>query len=195
MKQTVPQEKAQFGFFRLTEGKVANRKRKRRDNAEPRMQQIAEAPVTGENGIMVASRSQSSQESEWAIREGNAPTPDWAKRPSPNDAAIDEKPLKTETSTFRTFVLAPAPDYGATSSNTNGQAANAPVPTFTSATEFAADFGTPAAMHPIDRAIMDIAHEFQFVPNEVRAFYERTGDLNATRQRFERMRALMNAMP
>lgn len=188
LSQTNTHDKAQFGFFKLTEGRQApTRKRKRKVKGE---EQGAEDLVSGENGTLMATQGQGSQENEWAIKVGDAPTPDWAKRTE--GEATDEKRIKSGTSTFRTFVLAPAPDYGVPSTSAHAQNV---VGDFTSATEFAADFGAPGAMHPIDRAIFDIAQEFHFVPDEVRAWYEKTRDLNATRLRFGRMRAVLNTMP
>lgn len=49
-------------------------------------------------------------------------------------------------------------------------------------------------VHLVDQALQDIANEFQFLIGEVRTFYDKTGDMNATRDRFARMRELLDTM-
>lgn len=141
------------------------------------------------------------QSSEWAIREGQDPTPEWAKHEPTIDMdpdGGDQKRAKTGDATYRTFVLTPASDYRMLSSKGGVQQDHLePERSFVvpSRANFAVNFGGQGPIFPVDQAILDIAREFQFVPTEVRAFYDRTGDLAATRQRFLKMRDIVNAMP
>lgn len=49
-------------------------------------------------------------------------------------------------------------------------------------------------IHLVDQALQEIADEFQFLITEVRSFYDKTGDMNATRDRFQRMRDVLSTM-
>ncbi|TDL28416.1 hypothetical protein BD410DRAFT_220818 [Rickenella mellea] len=49
--------------------------------------------------------------------------------------------------------------------------------------------------HLIDQAIEDIASEFSFLVKEIRAYYDQTGDMHATKERFARIRTMINATP
>ena len=52
-----------------------------------------------------------------------------------------------------------------------------------------------ATMHFVDRGIRDIAMEFRFTVEEVQEYYDRCGEMNKTRMRFQKMRAALNALP
>ncbi|KAI9572819.1 hypothetical protein HD554DRAFT_2202662 [Boletus coccyginus] len=51
-----------------------------------------------------------------------------------------------------------------------------------------------AALHCIDQAICDIANEFRFTVQEVKEFYDKCGEMDRTRTRFQRMRQLLNTV-
>ncbi|KAL5495489.1 DLD2 [Sanghuangporus weigelae] len=178
---TIPQESSQFGYFKLTEGRQSQKSRnsqKRKASEEP----VVVVRTNGEGSNNV----QDTQDSEWAIREGNGPVPDWARRNEHNDAdpeLHEMKRQKTGDGTFRTFVLTPAEE------GPSGP------PVFATATEFAADFGHPVPLDPIEQEIIAIARDQRFLPDEVRAYFNRNGDLVSTRQRFERVRALIDSLP
>ena len=126
------------------------------------------------------------QDPEWAIREGTDPIPAWAKRDASGDTNSDpseRKRQKVGDAAFRTFVLAPANE------GPSG------VPQFSTGTEFAADFGQQAQMDPVEQEIQAIARDQRFLPEEVRAYFQRNNDLLVTRQRFERVRALIDNLP
>ncbi|KAL5535307.1 hypothetical protein ACEPAF_3401 [Sanghuangporus sanghuang] len=178
---TIPQESSQFGYFKLTEGRQSHKSRnsqKRKASEEP----VAVVHTNGEG----SSNVQDTQDPEWAIREGSGPVPDWARRNelSGADPELHEmKRQKTGDGTFRTFVLAPAEE------GPSGP------PVFSTATEFAADFGHPVPLDPVEQEIITIARDQRFLSDEVRAYFNRNGDLLSTRQRFERVRALIDSLP
>lgn len=49
-------------------------------------------------------------------------------------------------------------------------------------------------LHCIDQAIYDIANEFRFTVQEVKEFYDKCGEMDRTRTRFQRMRHLLNSV-
>jgi hypothetical protein len=51
-----------------------------------------------------------------------------------------------------------------------------------------------APVHCIDQAIYDIANEFRFTVQEVKEFYDKCGEMDRTRTRFQRMRHLLNSV-
>lgn len=67
----------------------------------------------------------------------------------------------------------------------------------TFATPIAFTSGDAQAMiplHCIDQAIYDIANEFRFTVQEVKEFYDKCGEMERTRTRFQRMRQLLNSV-
>lgn len=52
-----------------------------------------------------------------------------------------------------------------------------------------------ATMHFVDRGIRDIAMEFRFMVEEVQEYYDKCGEMNKTRMRFQKMRAALNELP
>ncbi|KAI5121324.1 hypothetical protein M0805_003791 [Coniferiporia weirii] len=180
-------EKAQFGYFKLTEG-GNNPRRKRRKANDGGQPASGPSPISeADNGALGPNYGQESQESDWVIREGSNPAPNWARLSAPEDTAIDfrdQKRQKTGPATFRTFILTPSGQY-----SSEGE------PSYSTGTEFAQDFGVQASLNPIEEEILGIANDLQFLPAEVHAYYDRTQDIVATRQRFERVRALMDTMP
>jgi len=171
---------------------------------------LVESALMGSTPILKANmsppRQGTQEEAEWAIREGQAPVPDWAKRSAENDNSSDGSPGKRLKMTrgaesgFRTFVLRSTPNVLASGSGASS-GYYSPVPTLEySANAFSqpamASAGPPpAVIHPIDQLIMDIANDHQFLPIEVRTYYDRTGDMEATKQRFAKLRMMINAAP
>ena len=49
-------------------------------------------------------------------------------------------------------------------------------------------------MHVIDQAVHDIAKEFRFLVEEVQEYYDKCGDPERTRNRFKRVREVINAL-
>ncbi|THH03002.1 hypothetical protein EW145_g6613 [Phellinidium pouzarii] len=179
-------EKAQFGYFKLTDGKSVSRRKRRKYGGEQQPEQelqFAETFTADNDGSAGPSFGQESQESEWTIREGSDPVPNWAKRPASEDVTLEgsQKRTKIGPATFRTFVLTPADQNPGGTSYSTG-------------TEFTRDFAVQN-LDFFEPEILRISRDLQFVSTEVRAYYERTHDIVATRQRFERVRALMNTMP
>ncbi|RPD63051.1 hypothetical protein L226DRAFT_549322 [Lentinus tigrinus ALCF2SS1-7] len=113
-------------------------------------------PVTGQMDAATARQNAREEEmeddDEWAIREGNAPTPAWAKR----KADAEESPNKR--------------------ARTNPPEAVAP------------------PLHPIDQAVQDIAKEFRFTVEEVQEYYDKCGDPERTKNRFKKMRDVLNTL-
>lgn len=181
---SIPQGNPQFGYFKLNGGRQTQRSRTSRKR---KASQIGEGTIEPANANEEGpSDMQDAQDAEWAIREGSDPVPDWAKRNE--NSGESSQPSETmrqreADGTFRTFVLAPV----------NEDPSGPPV--FSTATEFAADFGQANHVDPVENEILTIARDHHFLPDEVRAYYQRNGDLLATRQRFERVRALINSLP
>ncbi|KAI0724440.1 hypothetical protein C8T65DRAFT_704308 [Cerioporus squamosus] len=50
-------------------------------------------------------------------------------------------------------------------------------------------------LHPIDQAVHDIAKEFRFTVDEVQEYYDKCGDPERTKNRFKKMRDVLNALP
>ena len=48
-----------------------------------------------------------------------------------------------------------------------------------------------ASMHMIDQGIRDIAKEYRFTLDEVQEFYDKCGEMDRTKARFQRMRELL----
>ncbi|KAI8995528.1 hypothetical protein BD414DRAFT_479793 [Trametes punicea] len=49
-------------------------------------------------------------------------------------------------------------------------------------------------LHVVDQAVRDIAKEFRFLVEEVQEYYDKCGDPERTRNRFKRMREVLNAL-
>ncbi|KAI0361744.1 hypothetical protein OH77DRAFT_1585799 [Trametes cingulata] len=58
-----------------------------------------------------------------------------------------------------------------------------------------AEHGTTNGLHVIDQAVRDIAKEFRFLVEEVQEYYDKCGDPERTRNRFKKMREVINALP
>lgn len=50
------------------------------------------------------------------------------------------------------------------------------------------------SLHPIDQAVQDIAREFRFTVEEVQEDYDKCGDPGRTKNRFRKMRDVLNAL-
>ena len=130
-----------------------------------------------------------SQGEGWRLQETPETTPSWAKRKvsehdDPGDP--DPKRSKTDNPSFRTFVLTPSPAPPLSTSP----------PAHRTNAEAMADFrSSNAPWNQVEEEINGIARSFQFLADEVRSYYAQTGDLVATRRRFEKARALINALP
>ncbi|KAI9062966.1 hypothetical protein FKP32DRAFT_1592926 [Trametes sanguinea] len=55
--------------------------------------------------------------------------------------------------------------------------------------------GQTNGLHVIDQAVQDIAKEFRFLVEEVQEYYDKCGDPERTRNRFRRVREVINALP
>lgn len=67
--------------------------------------------------------------------------------------------------------------------------------TFAAPITFAPGDGQAARpLHCIDQAIHDIANECRFTVQEVKEFYDKCGEMDRTRMRFQRMRQLLNSV-
>ncbi|EIN13496.1 hypothetical protein PUNSTDRAFT_117254 [Punctularia strigosozonata HHB-11173 SS5] len=99
---------------------------------------------------------------EWQIREGNEPPPAWAKRKAEEEEAEPNKRPRT----------------GAVEVPYAAILAGLAV----------ADPQTLASMHMMDRELYSIARDHRFTLEEVQEYFNKTGDLERTRERFRRMR-------
>ena len=52
----------------------------------------------------------------------------------------------------------------------------------------------PPVLHVIDQGIQDTAREFRFTIEEVQEYYDKCGDAERTRNRFKKMRDVLNAL-
>lgn len=49
-------------------------------------------------------------------------------------------------------------------------------------------------LHVIDQAISDIASEYRFTVQEVKEFYDKCGEMERTRARFQKMRLILSTI-
>ena len=84
------------------------------------------------------------------------------------------------------FVESSPKPYSAPSSHSNAFAAPITFPS--------GDGQAALPLHWIDQAIYDIANEFRFTVQEVKEFYDKCGEMDRTRTRFQRMRQLLNSV-
>lgn len=174
-----PQPESQYGLFKLSSPENSNSRKRRRITDEKK----ADEPSESVPPASTSSAVQDSQEDDWAIRVGSDPVPEWAKQLS-NEGLPTERTNTPDANaaTLRTFVLTPANQGGPRASSSFG-----------AGPEFAQDFNMHNPL--IDQELQAIATEFQFYAEEVRAYYGRTQNLAATRERFERFRAIINQTP
>ncbi|KAF8559234.1 hypothetical protein OG21DRAFT_1431173 [Imleria badia] len=137
--------------------------------------QISSEPQASMSGIQARQSPDEEEmgdgeESEgWRIRVGNQSPPPWGKRKADDEGSNEpHAPKKTRVISHNTFA-APA-----TLASGDGQAV--------------------APVHCIDQAIYDIANEFRFTVQEVKEFYDKCGEMDRTRTRFQRMRHLLNSV-
>ncbi|KAF8441484.1 hypothetical protein L210DRAFT_3537300 [Boletus edulis BED1] len=103
---------------------------------------------------------------EWRIRVGNQSPPPWAKRKADDEGGSEPRAhKKMRTISHSDTSAAPT---------TDGQAV--------------------APLHCIDQAICDIANEFRFTVQEVKEFYDKCGEMDRARTRFQKMRQLLNTV-
>jgi len=167
--QTGPMGKAQFGYFRISEGKqksVRKRRRKSDKGEEPSneassSQYSGTAPATPQqNSELTQQPPPTPDDPEWKIKEGHAPAPTWAKRDTTTGESL-QKRHKTADGFIHQYAPQPTQPTG----------------------------------QQVEQALTDIANEFHFLFAEVREFYDKSGDLESTRGRFAKMRMLINTMP
>lgn len=46
-------------------------------------------------------------------------------------------------------------------------------------------------MHIVDQSLLQIAHDFRFTVVEVKEYYDKVGEMERTRTRFQKMRELL----
>ncbi|KIP12596.1 hypothetical protein PHLGIDRAFT_262771 [Phlebiopsis gigantea 11061_1 CR5-6] len=51
------------------------------------------------------------------------------------------------------------------------------------------------SLHVVDRAVMEVAQESRFTVEEVKEYYDKCGDMDRTRNRFRKMRAILAQLP
>ena len=157
----------------------------------------------------------STQSDDWAIRIGHGPAPDWARRNHfvPQDGTNEDphegvmrrtkqhQQHQQHQQQHQQQQLSFHAHAHAHQHHTNDPSAGGGMPgggggqhaMQVHALSFAHD---PSPMtHHIDQIIQSIAEECQFLPGEVRMYYERIRDLDLTRTRFVRIRAMINEFP
>lgn len=106
---------------------------------------------------------------EWRIRIGNDPPPQWGKRKAGSADCAGSPSVKRARSLEYTQ---------------NGP----PSETQSSDEAF-------ASLFTIDQMIDDIAREYRFTAQEVKEFYDKCGEMERTRNRFQKMRELLSTIP
>ncbi|KAJ7293391.1 hypothetical protein C8J57DRAFT_1268933 [Mycena rebaudengoi] len=121
-------------------------------------------PGAGPSTVAPRPAEEEDDESEWAVRVGDAPIPLWGKRKAAEDAEreAEHKRMRTDEP-----MLLPA-----SQSDVLPQAFD--------------------NLHVLDQGIRDIAAEFRFTVEEVQAHYDRCGEMRITRIRFQNMRQILN---
>ncbi|KIJ68276.1 hypothetical protein HYDPIDRAFT_106448 [Hydnomerulius pinastri MD-312] len=198
-------EKGQYGYVRKAEDKP-KRARKKRGKAAEESLHTEEQIIGGINGNMngavpiimftpdqlpngphastsaIPARPSPDEEEmedgeeseEWHIRIGDQPPPPWGKRKASDG---EEEPRAAK----RARSIGPTPNPS-----------NYPTPIqFAPANE---DAVVQVSLHCIDQAICDIASEFRFTVQEVKEFYDKCGEMERTRTRFQKMRHLLSSI-
>jgi len=106
---------------------------------------------------------------EWRIRVGNQSPPPWAKRKADDEGGDEPRAQKK----MRTMA-----------SSSHSEMSMAPT----------TDGHGVVPLHCIDQAIYDIADESRFTVQEVKEFYDKCGEMDRTRTRFQKMRQLLNTV-
>lgn len=135
-------------------------------------------------------------ETEWAVRIGNAPPPAWSKTSSQDEGnpAIRKKRARKKL-VFFFYLVNPNrlinPSHSepmpSTSDMHDEQVGDEQLPLPPT------DLLTIAALHVIDIGMRDIAKEFRFTIEEVKEYYDKCADMLKTRLRFQRMREELSA--
>lgn len=112
-------------------------------------------------------------EVEWQVREGNAPAPAWAKRKLADE---EEEASKRQKTRFVSMSMCRCMWV-------------------TCSLSLCSPLEDPSTLHVIDQAVRDIAMEFRFLLEEVKEYYDKCGDAARTRNRFRKMREVLNALP
>ncbi|KAF9015313.1 hypothetical protein BDQ17DRAFT_1269058 [Cyathus striatus] len=113
---------------------------------------------------------------EWAVRIGDEPPPSWSKRKASseqNDIVQPRKKLKIDEANSLTEKSSPE-------TRPSGQLS-------------ASALVTLANIHVIDQSIRDIAKDFRFTLEEVQEYYDKCGEMERTRSRFQKMRDELQA--
>lgn len=120
---------------------------------------------------VVAARQHAAEEeddeNEWRTREGQGPPPQWARRAEEEE----EPPKKRQRFTYAVFRSCSLCSIDHS---------------------FSPD---DPSLHPIDQAVLDIANEYLFTVEEVKEFYDKCGDAERTRNRFQRFREVLSQLP
>lgn len=126
-----------------------------------------------------------------ALQETPELAPSWAKRKGSDDDDSSNdtisKKQKSNASSFHTFVFTPA----LTALDTIPEQP----PALESKEEYVPDFRVRTPWNSLEEEIKSIAQSFHFLPDEIRAYYNRSKDLVATRQRFETARRYIDSLP
>jgi hypothetical protein len=134
-------------------------------------------------------------ETDWAVRIGNAPPPAWSKMSSPDEEnfAIRKKRARKKLLFFysvnpnRLISLLHSEPTTSTS-DMHGEQVGHEKPSLPPT-----DLLTIATLHVIDIGMRDIAKEFRFTIEEVKEYYDKCADMLKTRSRFQRMREELSA--
>lgn len=110
---------------------------------------------------------------EWQIRIGNEPPPTWVKRKTSDDER-EEPPTPKRARSL---------DY-----SSGDQPRANPV------SQTNSDILAQVNLHVIDQAISDIASEYRFTVQEVKEFYDKCGEMERTRARFQKMRLILSTI-
>ncbi|KAJ2919039.1 hypothetical protein MD484_g1394, partial [Candolleomyces efflorescens] len=111
------------------------------------------------------------EEPEWAVKVGNAPPPAWARS---NGDATEQNSQKRQKVDGSETEEAAAPEQGPRAGSDPTIDAQALV--------------ALASIHVIDHTLSEIAREFRFTVDEVKEFYDKCGEMERTRNRFQEMR-------
>ena len=160
------------------------RYKKNKDRLDVHIAAIVKAAMSDRTSPLHTNRENSG-----ALQETPEVTPNWAKRKGSeeDDTEDDTSKRHKPDNPFRTFVLTPGPPPSDTTPSES--------PAFASTAEFVADFRVQTPWNPVEEEIESIAREFRFMQDEVRAYYDRSKDLVATRHRFEMARTYIDALP
>ncbi|KAH7883736.1 hypothetical protein F5I97DRAFT_1938415 [Phlebopus sp. FC_14] len=215
-------EKGQYGYVRKTEEKPKRIRKNRGKQAEESLH-AEEKIIGGINGNLhssipviifptmtpdqppastsgVRARQSPDEEEmedgeeseEWRIRIGDQSPPTWAKRKTSEESGEEQHASKRAKSMCEARISAAS--FAEVSRRGPSSTSGGYTPPILLAQAVDDEALVQINLHVIDQAILDIANEYRFTVQEVKEFYDKCGEMERTRTRFQKMRHLLSSI-